>query len=188
MGRQHNFSTMGKGTKGGCCSATGQCSVMFCGVVFQLFGCGLLAYCVYYFIDKTANNLAYCILGLALANILAGIIAFCFAPNGKSKCLMITYVVWLIMLTIAEMVGGIALKVDEEGVKDWLTDDCSKDNSCSHSMKAAESGFDKHQDSFFYSLLVLVGFKLIAILLAVCHNSTADNSKFEAQYSLLNSN
>ena len=65
------------------------------------------------------------------------------------------YVVWLIMLTIAEMVGGIALKVDEEGVKampsrcnlvmaavcfqDWLTDDCSKDNSCSHSMKAAES-------------------------------------------------
>ena len=150
----------GKGAKGGCCSATGQCAVTFCGILFQLFGCGLLSYTVYYFIDKTANNLAYCLLSLAIANILVsflthphnssystaslphsstvwlqcGIVAFCFAPNGKSKCLMILvsscsclspphggvvsqYILLMIVLTIAEMVGGVSLKVDEEGVK-----------------------------------------------------------------------
>eukprot|EP00658_Telonema_sp_P-2_P022365 TRINITY_DN1893_c0_g1_i3.p1 TRINITY_DN1893_c0_g1~~TRINITY_DN1893_c0_g1_i3.p1 ORF type:complete len:182 (-),score=53.18 TRINITY_DN1893_c0_g1_i3:272-817(-) len=153
-----------------------RCAVFFCGVVFQLLGCGLLAYDIYYFIDETKNNLAYCVLALALANILAGILAFCFAPSGHSRCLLVSYVTLLILLICTELATGIILKTDEDAAREWLTDDCSKDDSCSHSMKSAETGFDKHQDTFFYALVSLVGFKLVAILIACCHSSTARSS------------
>eukprot|EP00656_Telonema_subtile_P056127 TRINITY_DN8903_c0_g1_i1.p1 TRINITY_DN8903_c0_g1~~TRINITY_DN8903_c0_g1_i1.p1 ORF type:complete len:198 (-),score=41.25 TRINITY_DN8903_c0_g1_i1:256-849(-) len=158
---------------GGCCSATGACAVITCGIVFQLVGSGLLAYDIYYFIDKSVNNLAYCVLGLAIANILAGILAFCYASRGKSKCLCISYCLTLCLLIALEATVGVMLKVDEEATKEWLTSNCSQDHGCSSSMKSAEQGFDKHQDTFFYAVVSLIGFKVVAILLACCHNSTS---------------
>merc|ERR1711865_884072 len=76
---------------GGCISASTSCAICFSGIVFQICGLALLSYDIYYFLDVATNNLAYCMLGLGLWYVLAGIIAFAFSSHGGSKGLMISY-------------------------------------------------------------------------------------------------
>merc|ERR1711865_588025 len=154
---------------GGCISASTSCAICFSGIVFQICGLALLSYDIYYFLDVATNNLAYCMLGLGLWYVLAGIIAFAFSSHGGSK--------GLIILLLTELVMGIMIKADEDAVKDWLTADCEKDVNCSSNVKSAEDKFDKHQDAFFFTLITLVGFKVIAVLLACCHNSVSHKSR-----------
>merc|ERR1711966_175880 len=162
---------------GSCISASTSCAICFSGIVFQICGCGLLSYDIYYFLDVATNNLAYCMLGLGLWYVLAGILAFAFSSHGHTKCLMISYILVLIILLLSELVMGVMIKADEDAVKDWLTAECASSADCSSNMKSAEEKFDKHQDAFFFTLITLVGFKVIAVLLACCHNSVSHRSR-----------
>merc|ERR1719272_2398092 len=129
---------------GGCISASTSCAICFSGIVFQICGLALLSYDIYYFLDVATNNLAYCMLGLGLWYVLAGIIAFAFSSHGGSKGLMISYIVVLIILLLTELVMGIMIKADEDAVKDWLTADCEKDVNCSSNMKSANTSHWSH--------------------------------------------
>merc|ERR1712086_189173 len=158
---------------GSCCSATSSCITCSCAVTFQVFGIVVLAYDLHYFLDIATNNLAYCLLVFGISYLLLGTVAIFLASRGHNKGLLITYVVLLLILLAVEVPGGLMIKLDEGGAKEWFTSDCEADKSCSDSMREAEDKFDRNEDTFFFVLLSLIGFKAVAILLACCHNSVS---------------